>query len=76
MQVREKLEIDMMALFLSQSIADVTKATSHLRVPVRERPNPPDLTFIVWATVILTGLAIISVALGIGPVDPAIFASP
>jgi hypothetical protein len=65
-----------MTLFSSKSIAQATQATSYLRAPVRDRRNPPDLTFFVWATVALTGLTIVSIALGIGPVDPAIFASP
>jgi len=43
----------------------------------RERQDLPDFTFVMWATVVLTGLAIASVASGVATiVDPAIFAAP
>jgi hypothetical protein len=43
----------------------------------RERKNPSDLAFGVGATIILIGLAILSVALGVPPtVDPAVFPNP
>ncbi len=41
----------------------------------RERQDLPDFTFVMWATVVLTGLAIAAVAFGVATgVDPAIFA--
>jgi hypothetical protein len=42
---------------------------------MRDWRKPTDV-FVVWSVIILVGLAFLSVALGIGPVDPAIFASP
>jgi hypothetical protein len=65
-----------MALFTLASIAEVTQATPHLRAPVHDRRNPSDLAFGAWASIALIGLAVVSVALGRAPVDPAIFASP
>ena len=63
-----------MALFSSLSIAEVNEATSYFRAPIRDRLNPPDPSFIVWATVVLTGLAIMSIALAlVAPMDPSIF---
>jgi len=62
-----------MALLTLASIAEVTQATRYL---VHDRRNPSDLAFGAWASIALIGLAIVSVALGIAPVDPAIFASP
>ena len=42
-----------------------------------DRHNPSDLTFGVWATIVLIGLALASVASGVATaVDPAIFAAP
>jgi hypothetical protein len=55
-------------------IVEATQAT-HLRA-THDRRDRPDLTFPIWATVVLTGLAIVSAVLGVAPVDPAIFASP
>ena len=43
---------------------------------LHDRRNSSDLAFVVWAAVILIGLAIASVALGVAAVDPAIFVSP
>jgi len=50
-----------MALFSLESITD--------------RRNTSDVAFIVWATIVLVGLALVSIALGIAPVDPPIFAA-
>jgi hypothetical protein len=41
-----------------------------------DRRGSSDLAFVVGATVVLAGLAALSVALGVATVDPAIFASP
>jgi hypothetical protein len=41
-----------------------------------DRRDSSDLAFVVWGTVVLAGLAVLSVALGVATVDPAIFASP
>ena len=39
------------------------------------RPNSSDIAFSVWASIILIGLALLSVALGVAPiVDPQICA--
>jgi hypothetical protein len=47
------------------------------RVLIRDRQDSPDINFGVWASVVLLGLAILSIALGIAPVeDPMIFAAP
>jgi hypothetical protein len=44
---------------------------------MRGKRKPIDLTFIVWATIILVGLAFLSVALGVAPaIEPAIFNAP
>ena len=53
-------------------LASIVEAT-HLRAPTHDRRVRPDLTFPIWATVVLTGLAILSVVLGVAPVeDPTI----
>jgi hypothetical protein len=65
------LALTMAAALGVASIAEVTKARYHS--PAHHRRNGPDLGFAVWATIALTGLAIVSVALGIAPVeDPTI----
>jgi hypothetical protein len=58
-------------------IVEATQAT-HLRAPTHDRRDRPDLTFPIWATVVLTGLAIVSVVLGVAPLeDPTmIMAAP
>ena len=58
-------------------IIEATQAT-HLRAPTHDRRDRPDLTFPIWATVVLTGLAILSVVLGGAPLeDPTmILAAP
>jgi hypothetical protein len=62
---RNQLEINM-ALFSS-------KAQSP-RVPLHNGRDSPDIAFAAWASIILIGLAILSVVTGIAPVaDPAIF---
>jgi hypothetical protein len=39
--------------------------------------KPIDVTFVVWAAIILVGLAFLSVALGVAPItEPAIFTVP
>ncbi|HLK83631.1 MAG TPA: hypothetical protein VKT99_19365 [Xanthobacteraceae bacterium] len=43
-------------------------------VATRDRPASADIAFGVWASIILIGLAILSVALGVAPVaDPSAF---
>jgi len=43
-------------------------------IATRDRRISSDITFGVWASVVLIGLAIVSVALGVAPlVDPAMF---
>jgi hypothetical protein len=48
--------------------------------PYRHVPNRRfslDVGFGVWALIVLTGLAIVSIALGVAPVvDPVIFTAP
>jgi hypothetical protein len=44
---------------------------------MRGKRKQIDITFVVWATVILVGLAFLSVALGVAPTtEPAIFIEP
>jgi hypothetical protein len=65
------LALTMAAALGVASTAEVTKARYHS--PAHDRRNRPDLAFAVWATIVLTGLAIVSVALGVAPVeDPTI----
>jgi hypothetical protein len=54
-----------------------TQVVFHSSIRFRERQDLPDLTFIVWAPIILIGLAIASLAFGVATgVDPGIFAAP
>jgi hypothetical protein len=54
-----------MALFSSTT-------TSYVRVPKQEGRN-----FAVWVSIVLIGLAIVAIALDIGPVgDPTVFPAP
>jgi len=46
---------------------DMANERTHYRA--KHRPNAPDLTFIIWAAIILTGLIVVSIALGVG-IDP------
>jgi hypothetical protein len=47
------------------------------RVSKQDRQNLSEIGFGVWASIILIGLAIVSVALGVAPVvDPTIFPAP
>ena len=47
------------------------------RVPMQDRQNSSEIGFGVWASIVLIGLAIVSVALGVAPVvDPTIFPAP
>jgi hypothetical protein len=47
------------------------------RVPMQDRQNSFEVDFGVWASIVLIGLAIVSVALGVAPVvDPTIFPAP
>jgi hypothetical protein len=42
---------------------------------VKQKPN--DVTFLMWAVIILVGLALLSVALGVAPLsEPGIFDDP
>jgi hypothetical protein len=46
-------------------------------IAMRDRRISSDIVFGVWASTVLIGLAIVSVALGIAPiVDPTIFPAP
>jgi len=46
------------------------------RVPMEDRREASEIAFGVWASIVLAGLAIISIALGMSPAaDPAIFLS-
>jgi len=66
-----------MTLSALEPIIKEIPATSNPRAPTHERRNPSDLAFAIWAAIVLTGLAIVSVALGVAQgVDPAIFAAP
>jgi len=44
---------------------------------MRDRKKRTDIIFVVWAAIILVGLALLSIALGVAPLaDPAIFNAP
>jgi hypothetical protein len=44
---------------------------------MRIKQKPTDVTFLVWAVIILVGLALLSVALGVAPLsEPGIFNGP
>ncbi len=43
--------------------------------PVRDRRRASNVSFLVWATVVLVALAAISVAFGVAPVDAPFFAA-
>jgi hypothetical protein len=45
-------------------------------IPVHGRRSPSNLAFAALAVVVLSGLAALSVAFGVGTLDPAIFAAP
>ncbi len=45
-------------------------------IPRHDGRDSSGLAFGVWVTVALAGLAVLSVALGVAAVDPAIFAAP
>ncbi len=45
-------------------------------IPGHDRRHSSDLAFVVGVTVVLAGFAILSVALGVAAVDPAMFAAP
>jgi len=62
------LALIMAAAFGLASIAEVTQAT-YLAVSALDRRNRPNFAFAKWATIILTGLAIVSVALGVAPLE-------
>jgi hypothetical protein len=43
-------------------------------IAMDDRRNSSDIAFGVWASIVLTGLAIVAIALGVAPVvDPTIF---
>ncbi len=47
------------------------------RVPMQGRQNSSEIDFGIWASIVLIGLAIVSVASGVAPVvDPTIFPAP
>jgi hypothetical protein len=47
------------------------------RVPIQDRQKSCEIDFGVWASIVLIGFAIVSVALGVAPVvDPTIFPAP
>jgi len=50
------------------SIAEVVQAR-YPPAPTLDRRSRPNLAFAKWATIVLTGLAIVSVALGVAPVE-------
>ena len=50
------------------SIAQVLQAT-YPPAPAPDRRSRPNLAFVKWATIVLTALAIVSVALGVPPVE-------
>jgi hypothetical protein len=52
-----------------------TQVAMYSSIRFRERQELPDLTFVLWAPIILIGLAIASVAFGVAGVEPAIFAA-
>ncbi len=53
-----------------------TQVASYSRIRFHKRQDLPDFTFVMWATVVLIGLTIASVAFGVAAgVDPAIFAA-
>jgi hypothetical protein len=44
---------------------------------MRVKQKPTDVTFLVWAVIVLVGLALLSVALGVAPLsEPGIFNGP
>jgi hypothetical protein len=45
-------------------------------IPRHDGRDSSDLAFVVWGTVVLAGLAVLSIVLGVATVDPAIFAAP
>jgi hypothetical protein len=66
---RDSLEVDMV-LYPSDWGAPKTKISPN------DCRGLSGLAFAVWVAVILTGFAVLSVALGIATVGPAIFAAP
>ena len=55
----------------------LSSTTAYSSIPAHDRQNSSDIAFGVWASIILIGLAVVSVALGVAPlVDPPIFAAP
>jgi hypothetical protein len=62
------LETDM-TVFLSTAL--------YPPIPMHDRPDSLDIVFGVWVSLLLIGLAIVSVALGVAPLaDPPIFSVP
>lgn len=54
-----------------------SETTLYPRVPTHDRRDSSDYAFVLWASIVLAGLAIVSIALGVAPiVDPAIFVDP
>jgi hypothetical protein len=63
------------ALTGTQSIQGRSAATEFFAMRVKQKP--PDVTFLVWAVIILVGLALLSVAVGVAPLsEPGIFNGP
>jgi len=55
----------------------LSSTAAYSSIPVHDRRNSSDIAFGVWASIVLIGLAIVSIALGVAPVaDPLIFATP
>jgi hypothetical protein len=54
-----------------------TQVVFYSSIRLHECQDPADFAFVIWAPIILIGLAIASLALGVATgVDPAIFAAP
>jgi hypothetical protein len=63
--------------FLSSTIPYLSSTIPYRHVQIQDRRASSDFAFGVWASIVLIGLAIISVALGTAPIaDPAIFILP
>jgi len=62
-----------LALIMAAAVglASIAEATQAIFLPASEhdRRDRPNFAFAKWATIILTGLAIVSVALGVAPFE-------
>jgi len=60
-----------------EKITMPTQVVFYSSIRLHECQDPADFAFVIWAPIILIGLAIASLALGVATgVDPAIFAAP